>query len=116
MYDDMKNYYHYKYEKDGNQPGQRYDSRTVEPQSYYRSSAQPEQPFVQEKSVKVKKKRTGLKIAALALACVLLGGAVGALLGMKLFRHKTRRWYFWAVALLGLALQALLLIGCIRRF
>ena len=50
------------------------------------------------------------------LTLALLGGAVGALLGMKLFRHKTRRWYFWAVALLGLALQALLLIGCIRRF
>lgn len=25
---------------------------------------------------------------------VLLGGALGGTLGMKLFRHKTRHWYF----------------------
>ena len=24
----------------------------------------------------------------------LLGGSVGALLGMKVFRHKTKHWYF----------------------
>ena len=35
-----------------------------------------------------------------------LGGAVGALAAMKIFRHKTKHWYFWAVNLLGLALQA----------
>lgn len=40
------------------------------------------------------------------LAAGLLGGAAGALLGMKLFRHKTRHWYFWAVNIAGLALQA----------
>ena len=34
-----------------------------------------------------------------------LGGAVGALAAMKLFRHKTKHWYFWAVNLLGLAWQ-----------
>jgi len=34
------------------------------------------------------------------------GGAVGALLGMQLFRHKTRHWYFWLVNLLGLLVQA----------
>lgn len=33
------------------------------------------------------------------------GGALGALLGMKLWRHKTRHWYFWAVNILGLAWQ-----------
>ena len=33
------------------------------------------------------------------------GGAVGGLLGMKLFHHKTRKWYFWAVNLIGLAWQ-----------
>lgn len=37
------------------------------------------------------------------------GGAVGALLGMKLFHHKTKHWYFGAVNLLGLAWQTLLL-------
>ena len=39
-----------------------------------------------------------------------LGGAIGALLGMKLCRHKTKHWYFWAVNLAGLAWQAGLLI------
>ena len=33
------------------------------------------------------------------------GGSIGALLGMSLFRHKTRHWYFWAVNLLGLCWQ-----------
>ena len=37
------------------------------------------------------------------------GGALGALFGMELFRHKTRHWYFWAVNLLSLILQAVLL-------
>ena len=36
----------------------------------------------------------------------LLGGALGALAGMKLFRHKTKHWYFWAVNLTGAALHA----------
>ena len=35
----------------------------------------------------------------------LLGGAVGALLAMKLFRHKTKHYYFYVVNVLGLILQ-----------
>ena len=38
----------------------------------------------------------------------LCGGAPGALLGMKLFRHKTKHWYFWVVNILGLAWQSAL--------
>ena len=34
----------------------------------------------------------------------LLGGGPGALLGMYLFHHKTRHWYFWIVNVLGLLL------------
>ena len=34
------------------------------------------------------------------------GGAVGGLLGMTLFRHTTRHWYFWLVNFLGLAFMA----------
>ena len=34
-----------------------------------------------------------------------LGGAVGALVGMNLFHHKTKHWYFWAVNILGLIWQ-----------
>ena len=39
-----------------------------------------------------------------------LGGALGALVGMKTFRHKTRHWYFWAVNFLSLALHVAVLI------
>lgn len=37
------------------------------------------------------------------------GGSMGALLGMYLFRHKTRHWYFWAINWVGLALLIVLL-------
>lgn len=34
-----------------------------------------------------------------------LGGALGGLAAMQIFRHKTKHWYFYAVNLLGLAWQ-----------
>lgn len=38
----------------------------------------------------------------------LLGGSLGAVLGMRLFRHKTRHWYFvWGMPLILLAQIAL---------
>ena len=37
------------------------------------------------------------------------GGAVGAIAAMKIFRHKTKHWYFWAVNIVGLAVQAAVL-------
>ena len=33
------------------------------------------------------------------------GGAIGALLGMKAFRHKTKHWYFWFFNIFGLLWQ-----------
>ena len=39
------------------------------------------------------------------LLCGLFGGAAGGLLGMKLCRHKTKHWYFWAVNIVSLALH-----------
>ena len=36
------------------------------------------------------------------------GGAVGALLGMKAFRHKTKHWYFWVVNIVGLVLHVVI--------
>lgn len=44
------------------------------------------------------------------LGLTLLGGAPGAILGMTLFRHKTKHWYFTATAVLGLAWQLALLV------
>ena len=42
----------------------------------------------------------------------LLGGSLGALLGMWVFRHKTRHWYFvWGIPLILLAQLAALLKG-----
>ena len=36
----------------------------------------------------------------------LLGGAVGGFAGMYIFRHKTKHWYFTAVNLVGLLINA----------
>ena len=41
------------------------------------------------------------------------GGAIGAILAMKTFRHKTKHWYFWVVNILGLAWQIALPIVAI---
>lgn len=40
----------------------------------------------------------------------LAGGAVGGILGMQLFRHKTRHPSFWFVNLLGVTLHAAALV------
>ena len=45
----------------------------------------------------------------------LLGGAFGALLAMKLFRHKTKHVYFWIINFFGLAFQVFLLIILFRQ-
>lgn len=45
------------------------------------------------------------------LGCSFLGGAAGGILGMLLFRHKTKHWYFWLVNILGLIWQAGLAIA-----
>ena len=58
---------------------------------------------------KAKKKRWRIPEKTLLLLGF-LGGAAGALLGMNLFRHKTKHWYFWAVNLVGLLWQAALLV------
>ena len=54
---------------------------------------------------KAQKGKWRIKEATL-LGIGLLGGAVGALLGMKVFRHKTKHWYFWVINILGLLIQA----------
>ncbi len=58
---------------------------------------------------KAKKHRFRTKEAFL-LGLGFFGGSVGALLGMNVFRHKTRHWYFWVVNVVGLLWQVGLLI------
>jgi hypothetical protein len=40
---------------------------------------------------------------------IIIGGAMGALMGMVAFRHKTRKPIFWVVAILACLIQAILL-------
>lgn len=42
------------------------------------------------------------------LGASFLGGAVGGLLGMQLFRHKTKHWYFYAVNILAIVLHVII--------
>lgn len=54
--------------------------------------------------VKAKKNKRRIRETVL-LFFGLFGGAAGALLGMYLFHHKIRRWYFWVINFLGLVIQ-----------
>ena len=42
-------------------------------------------------------------------ALIIIGGALGGLLGMVVFRHKTKKTIFWAVAIIACLAQAILL-------
>ena len=57
---------------------------------------------------KAKKGKWRIKEATL-LGIGFFGGAVGALAAMKIFRHKTKHWYFTAINAAGLAAQAAVL-------
>ena len=58
---------------------------------------------------KKKAKKSAWRIPeAVLLNFGFFGGAIGALLGMKAFRHKTKHWYFWVVNILGLIWQVAL--------
>lgn len=43
-------------------------------------------------------------------SCSILGGGIGTWLGMYVFRHKTRHWYFVVGMPLILAVQILLIV------
>ncbi len=63
--------------------------------------------FVLYGADKWKAKRRSWRIReSVLLTLSFLGGAVGGSLGMMLFRHKTKHWYFVAVNFLGLVWQA----------
>lgn len=46
----------------------------------------------------------------------ILGGSVGAIMGMQFFRHKTKHWYFQYGMPAILILQLLLIFVCMRLF
>lgn len=52
---------------------------------------------------KGKSRRTPEKVL---LGLSLFGGAIGGALGMALFRHKTKHWYFIAINFIALLLHA----------
>ena len=58
---------------------------------------------------KAKAKRGAWRVTEKTLFLLpLLGGSLGALLGMRVFHHKTKHWYFvWGIPLILLAQIAL---------
>lgn len=58
---------------------------------------------------KAKAKRGAWRVPEKTLFLLpLLGGSLGALLGMRVFHHKTKHWYFmWGIPLILLAQIAL---------
>ncbi len=64
---------------------------------------------------KAQKNKWRIKEATL-LGFGFCGGAVGALLAMKIFRHKTKHWYFWAVNIIGLIWQIALAVFLFIKF
>ncbi len=44
------------------------------------------------------------------LGLSILGGAVGGLLGMQVFRHKTRKNYFWIIAIAAACVHLFLVV------
>ena len=73
--------------------------------------------FVLMRSDKEKAIRNKWRIPekTLLLGTWLLGG-VGAYAGMRLFRHKTKHWYFWAVNIIGLIWQIALAVFLFIKF
>lgn len=49
------------------------------------------------------------------LALSFFGGAAGGYLAMNVVRHKTKKWYFHIVNILGLAWQVILLVYFIKN-
>ena len=64
--------------------------------------------------VKAEKKKWRISERTLLLSGFFFGAA-GALLGMKLFRHKTKHWYFWIWNIINIAWQIALFAYIITR-
>ena len=65
-------------------------------------------------------KRTFRIPEATLFIVALIGGSIGSILGMQVFRHKTRHWYFVfgmpAILVIQIVLLVLLLVGPIDFF
>lgn len=65
-------------------------------------------------------KRTFRIPEATLFIVALIGGSIGSILGMHVFRHKTRHWYFVfgmpAILVVQIALLVFLLTGPIEFF
>ena len=65
-------------------------------------------------------KRTFRIPEATLFIVALIGGSIGSILGMQVFRHKTRHWYFVlgmpAILIIQIALLVLLLTSPIEFF
>ena len=48
---------------------------------------------------------------ATLLSLGLLGGFAGGLLGMRIFHHKTKKWYFWCVYLVSAVVHIFVVIN-----
>ena len=70
--------------------------------------------FFLDKS-KAKNKKWRIKESTLFLLSI-AGGSLGALLGMKLFRHKTKHWYFKYGIPFILAVQIILTVYITVKF
>lgn len=45
----------------------------------------------------------------------LMFGSVGRLAGMKIFHHKTHKWYFWFCTMVSFALQSVIIYHLITN-
>lgn len=60
---------------------------------------------------KIQAQKGGQRISEKALLIIsILGGAIGGLLGMQIFRHKTRHLHFWLILSLSAIIHILLFL------
>ncbi|MCD8036584.1 MAG: DUF1294 domain-containing protein [Clostridiales bacterium] len=56
---------------------------------------------------KAKRDKWRIKEATL-MFCAIIGGGIGGFIGMRVFHHKTKKWYFHVVFAAGIILHVLL--------
>lgn len=65
---------------------------------------------------KLKAKHGAWRISEKALLGLgILGGALGGLIGMKIWHHKTKHKYFWAINFMALGAQIALILALAKR-